>query len=268
MTRPAAAEGIAVSVDVVIFRLHDETLETLLIRRGIPPFKGKWAIPGGFVHADESLDTAARRELYEETGLKDIYLEQLYTFGDPKRDPRGRVVTVAYVALLPGTALTRAGDDAAEVGWHPLNRLPEVAFDHKSILQYALQRLRYKLEYTAVGFQLLPSEFTLSELQAAYEIVLGEGLDKRNFRRRLLDADPPVVEPTGRYRSGQVGPCCTGTAPTPSPKSKRGGCSHSGLFRPRSQPHARHGVTGSPPLRGLQGGQRVARAVSAAGRGG
>jgi 8-oxo-dGTP diphosphatase len=194
----------ALSVDVVIFRLQTERLETLLIKRGQPPFKGKWAIPGGFVHANESLDEAARRELQEETALQDIYLEQLYTFGDPRRDPRGRVVTVAYFALIPTTAVAQAGDDAAEVSWSPVNDLPDLAFDHRTIIDYALRRLRYKLEYTAVGFQLLPTDFTLSELQAAYEIVLGEPLDKRNFRRRILEAK--VIEETGRYTFGKVGP--------------------------------------------------------------
>lgn len=197
-TRPS--DRPALSVDVVIFRLQTDRLETLLIRRGLAPFKGHWAIPGGFVHLNESLDEAARRELQEETGLRDIYLEQLYTFGDPQRDPRGRVVTVAYFALIP----TPAGDDAAEVGWSALTDLPDLAFDHRTILDYALRRLRYKLEYTAVGFQLLPTEFTLSELQAAYEIVLGEPLDKRNFRRRILEAN--VIEETGQHTSGNVGP--------------------------------------------------------------
>jgi 8-oxo-dGTP diphosphatase len=199
----------ALTVDLVIFRLQAEQLETLLIRRANDPFKGKWAISGGFVYAEEGLDEAARRELEEETGLRDIYLEQLYTFGTPNRDPRGRVVTVAYFALLPSTAMARAGDDAAEVGWFAVDELPELAFDHKEIVSYALQRLRYKLEYTAVGFQLLPAEFTLTELQAAYEIVLGlkkaaDKLDKRNFRRRILEAN--VIEETGRYTSGKVGP--------------------------------------------------------------
>ena len=194
----------ALSVDVVIFRLQTERLETLLIKRGQPPFKGKWAIPGGFVHPNESLDEAARRELQEETALQDVYLEQLYTFGDPKRDPRGRVVTVAYFALISANAIATAGDDAAEVGWYAVDDLPDLAFDHRTIVDYALRRLRYKLEYTAVGFQLLPIEFTLSELQTAYQIVLGELLDKRNFRRRILEAN--VIEETGRSTSGKVGP--------------------------------------------------------------
>jgi 8-oxo-dGTP diphosphatase len=199
--------NVALTVDVIIFRLHGGELQTLLIKRGGPPYKGRWAIPGGFVHPDESVDAAARRELSEETGLKEVYLEQLYTFGEPKRDPRGRVVTVAYFALTTSAdAVPRAGDDAAEARWHPMNDLPPLAFDHADILAYALKRLRYKLEYTAVGFELLPEEFTLTELQTAYEIVLGEELDKRNFRRRLLEADPPIIEETGKYRTGQVGP--------------------------------------------------------------
>lgn len=195
----------ALTVDVVIFRLREGQLETLLIRRAALPYRGRWAIPGGFVRADESLDAAARRELLEETGIKDVFLEQLYTFGDPRRDPRGRVVTVAYFALTTAAQPPpRAGDDAVEARWHAMPSLPELAFDHKQILAYALRRLRYKLEYTAVGFELLSDEFTLAELQAAYEIILDEPLDKRNFRRRLLEAN--VIEETGKYRSGQVGP--------------------------------------------------------------
>ena len=198
--------NIALTVDVIIFRLHEGQLQTLLIKRGLAPYKGRWAIPGGFVHPDESVDAAARRELSEETGLKEVYLEQLYTFGEPKRDPRGRVVTVAYFALTTAGAAPQAGDDAAEAGWHPINNLPALAFDYADILAYALKRLRYKLEYSAVGFELLPKEFTLTELQTAYEIILGEELDKRNFRRRILEAVPPIIEETGKYRTGQVGP--------------------------------------------------------------
>ena len=198
---PANAERPAVTVDVVIFSLRDSDLKVLLIRRAAPPFKGKWAIPGGYVHPDEALDEAAQRELEEETGLPDVYLEQLYTFGAPKRDPRGRVITVAYFALVSDDVTVRAGDDAAEAAWHSVYDLPDVAFDHDEILSYALQRLRYKLEYTAVGFELLPNEFTLTELQAAYEIVLGEKLDKRNFRRRILEAG--ILAETSKYREGE-----------------------------------------------------------------
>lgn len=199
--RPAPADRPALSVDVVIFSLRHGALHVLLIRRAAPPYKGKWAIPGGFVESGESLEEAARRELQEETHLSDVYVEQLYTFGDPKRDPRGRVVTVAYFALVPEDVLARAGDDAAEADWHPVGQLPELAFDHAEIMHYAQQRLRYKLEYTSVGFELLPNEFTLTDLQTAYEIVLGEQLDKRNFRRRILEAE--ILAETNRYRAGE-----------------------------------------------------------------
>ena len=166
-----------------------------------------WAIPGGFVDIDEPLDAAALRELQEETGLTGVSLEQLYTFGDPGRDPRGRVITVAYFAAVQaGTAVPRAGDDAADIAWWSIYHLPPLAADHAQILSYALTRLRYKLEYTAVGFNLLPEQFTLSELQAAYETVLAVCLDKRNFRRRILRAG--IIEPAGGYRCGEGRPAC------------------------------------------------------------
>lgn len=194
----------AVTVDVVVFTLRDKSLQVLLVRRQNEPFAGMWAIPGGFVDMDESLEEAALRELEEETGVRDVYLEQLYTFGAPDRDPRGRTITVAYFAVVPaGAVRLRAGDDATEARWWPVDRLPSLAFDHADILAYALKRLRYKLEYTAVGFELLPETFTLSELQAAYEIVLGEPLDKRNFRRKILSA--AVIEEAGGYRSSGEG---------------------------------------------------------------
>ncbi len=197
---PSPTERHTVSVDVVIFSLREGDLKVLLIRRASPPFKSKWAIPGGFVRANESLEEAALRELEEETGVRDVYLEQLYTFGAPKRDPRGRIITVAYFALVADDVSTQAGKEASETQWYSMYDLPELAFDHADILKYALQRLRYKLEYTAVGFELLPNEFTLTELQTAYEIVLGEKLDKRNFRRRILEAE--VLSETPRYREG------------------------------------------------------------------
>jgi len=195
----------SVTVDVIIFTLRENDLQVLLIQRGSPPFQNMWAIPGGFIDVDESLEEAALRELREETGVHDVYLEQLYTFGDVDRDPRGRVITVAYFAVVPVNAVQlRAGDDAAEACWWSVYDLPPLAFDHAEILAYALRRLRYKLEYTAVGFELLPESFTLSELQAAYEVVLGEELDKRNFRRKILSAD--VIEKTGAYRTGEGRP--------------------------------------------------------------
>ena len=195
----------SVTTDIIIFTLRNGDLQVLLIRRKNPPFQGEWAIPGGFVGIHESLEEAALRELEEETGVRDVYLEQLYTFGDPDRDPRGRTITVAYFALVPATAIhPHAGSDATEARWWSVHDPPPLAFDHADILAYALQRLRYKLEYTAVGFELLPETFVLSELQAAYEVVLGEELDKRNFRRKILSAK--VIEETGAYRTGEGRP--------------------------------------------------------------
>lgn len=180
------AREIQLTVDIVVFTVRSETLHILLVRRGVPPFEGELALPGGFVKNEESLDEAARRELSEETGTKNIYLEQLYSFGDPKRDPRGRIVTVAYFALIPADqAPLIAGTDAAEAMWYPVDRLPKLAFDHVAIVRCALNRLRGKLEYSRVGFELLPKKFTLSELQQLYEVILDKSLDKRNFRRKI-----------------------------------------------------------------------------------
>ena len=190
-----------VAVDIVIFTIQSGELRVLLIKRGIAPFAGKFAIPGGFVLEDESLDQAALRELKEETGVGDVYLEQLYSFGDPGRDPRGRVITVAYYALISGDRSPLvAGTDAADAQWCAVRELPHLAFDHRKILDYALERLRNKLEYTTVGFQLLPSRFSLTELQEVYEAIRGKKLDKRNFRRKL--ALLKVLRPTREYRHG------------------------------------------------------------------
>ncbi|HSM56893.1 MAG TPA: NUDIX domain-containing protein [Candidatus Sulfomarinibacteraceae bacterium] len=196
---PTEYERPSVTVDVVIFSLIEDQLKVLLVKRKRWPFEGCWAIPGGFVNMDESLEDAAARELAEETGVRNVYMEQLYTFGEPDRDPRTRVITVAYFAIVPSDAVEHeAGSDAAETGWFSVEDLPELAFDHDEILDYALTRLRYKLEYTMVGFELLPDVFTLSELQYAYELILGEPLDKRNFRRKILAAD--ILENTGRKK--------------------------------------------------------------------
>jgi 8-oxo-dGTP diphosphatase len=186
-----------VTVDVVIFTVRDDALQALLVRRGAPPFKDRWALPGGFVREDEPLEQAALRELEEETGVRDVYLEQLYTFGEPDRDPRGRVITVAYYALIASDRQTlAAGTDAAAARWWPAGAPPPLAFDHHEILDYAIERLRNKLEYTTVGFQLLPARFTLTQLQRVYEAILGRALDKRNFRRKmeLLDILTPLDE--------------------------------------------------------------------------
>lgn len=179
---------IRVTVDIVIFTIREGALQVLLVRRGIPPFEGRWAIPGGFVLERESLEEAARRELLEETGVRNAYLEQLYTFGDVGRDPRARVVTVAYFALMDWAAATvAAGSDAAEAAWFPVARLPQLAFDHARILARGVERLRSKLDWTHVGFELMPREFTLSDLQKVHEAILGRSLDKRNFRRRVVE---------------------------------------------------------------------------------
>ena len=174
-----------VTVDIVIFTIQAGALKVLLVKRRIEPFAGTFAIPGGFVHENEDLEQAALRELREETGVEHVYLEQLYSFGDPERDPRGRVITVAYFALISADRQLKAGTDAAEAEWRSMDDLPPLAFDHDKILDYALERLRNKLEYTTVGFQLLPEKFTLTELQGVYEAILGKEIDKRNFRRKI-----------------------------------------------------------------------------------
>lgn len=183
-------EKPSVTVDIVIFTIQNNDLKVLLVKRDIEPFKGKWAIPGGFVRMEESLEEAAKRELQEETGVKNVYLEQLYSFGDPKRDPRGRVITVSYIALVNSENIKlEAATDVSEAQWFSVKKLPSVAFDHKKILDYALQRLKWKFEYTTVAFSMLPKEFTISQVQNIYEIVFNKEFDKRNFAKKLLAID-------------------------------------------------------------------------------
>jgi len=190
---------LRVTVDIVIFTVRDGALQVLLVKRGVPPFAGQYAIPGGFIRAEESLEAAAIRELHEETGVRDLFLEQLYSFGEPRRDPRGRVITVAYYALIASDKLSVvAGADAAEAGWFTVTKAPPLAFDHQQILAYALERLRNKLGYTTVGFQLLPKRFTLGELQSVYEAILNRKLDKRNFRRKI--ALLKILKPLRQYQ--------------------------------------------------------------------
>ena len=181
----------ALTVDCVVFGLDDDhDLKVMLIERDIDPFQGKWALPGGFVHLDESLEEAARRELWEETGIEKIFLEQLYTFGKVNRDPRDRIITVAYYALINLTEQNiKAKTDARNADWFSVKKIPKLAFDHEQILTIALTRLKGKLRYEPIGFELLPKKFTLSQLQKLYEAVLGEKLDKRNFRRKILKMD-------------------------------------------------------------------------------
>jgi 8-oxo-dGTP diphosphatase len=217
MSASLAANGSvaqhAIAVDVVLFTIQGGTLKLLLVKPDRPLARGAWSLPGGLVEPDESVDDAALRELQEATNIGNIYLEQLYTFGEPPRDPRGRVVTVAYYALVnwqrfqlkvrprryaetDGRRSSRSpsgrepsewgGRCVSEASWFPVKRLPALAFDHQRIVDYALERLRNKINYTTVGFQLLPRQFTLTELQGSYEVILGKRLDKRNFRRKML----------------------------------------------------------------------------------
>ena len=196
-------------MDCVVFGMDDSELKVLLIERALEPFKGKWALPGGFVHVDEALDDAARRELEEEAGLQEVFLEQLYTFGTVERDPRERVVSVAYYALVKLTAHdTRAATDAANARWFPISKVPKLAFDHADILATALARLKGKVRYQPIGFELLPPKFTLSQLQHLYEAVLATALDKRNFRKKVLSFGLLVplkeTQMTGRHRPAQL----------------------------------------------------------------
>ena len=190
----------AVTTDIVIFTIRQDELKVLLIKRALAPHQGMWALPGGFVNLDESLEEGARRELQEETGVSDVFLEQLYTFGSPDRDPRERVITVAYYALIPSDEIDiQAGTDAEGVSWFGMQELPELAFDHSSILDMAYERLRAKLDYSTIAFQFMPRSFTISELQHVYEVILREPVDKRNFRKRILRLD--LIAETGKVKS-------------------------------------------------------------------
>jgi 8-oxo-dGTP diphosphatase len=177
----------AVTVDAVVFGYDDADLKVLLIQRDGPPYRGRWAIPGGFVNIDEGIEDAVRRELAEETGLTKLYLEQLYTFGEPKRDPRERMISVAHYALVKlADYPVRAASDARRVAWFRVAALPPLAFDHAKILGVAQRRLKGKIRYEPIGFELLPKNFPLSELQHLYETIIGQPLDKRNFRKKIL----------------------------------------------------------------------------------
>jgi 8-oxo-dGTP diphosphatase len=189
----------AVTTDVVVFTIRERRLQLLLVRRAAEPFAGQWALPGGFLDIGEGLDRGAARELEEETGVADVYLEQLYTFGRPDRDPRERVISVAYFALVPSERLdVKAASDAADAAWFPISGLPPLAFDHDEIIRAAHRRLVAKLDYSTIAFQFLPEAFTLSELQEVYEILVDAELDKRNFRKWALALEQ--IEETGALR--------------------------------------------------------------------
>jgi 8-oxo-dGTP diphosphatase len=189
----------AVTTDVVIFSIRDQRLVLLLVKRANPPFRDSWALPGGFLDIDEDLVDCAQRELREETGVRGVYLEQLYTFGRPDRDPRERVISVVYLALVPSDRIQlEAASDASDARWFPRDELPVVAFDHEEIIHLAHRRLVAKLDYSTIAFQFMAEEFTLSELQRVYEILLDQPLDKRNFRKWILALEH--IEETGEQR--------------------------------------------------------------------
>ncbi|CAM6004042.1 unnamed protein product [Sphagnum balticum] len=184
-----SADNVKVTVDTVAFAVQQSVLEVLLVKRKFDPFKSSWALPGGFLdEGDESLELAAARELVEETNVGNVYLEQLYSFGDKGRDPRGRTVTVAHLALLRQEEFElKTSSEASGVAWWPVNDLPPLAFDHGDIVSYAHKRLKYKIEYSPAAFALIPNKFTLRDLQFVYEAVLGRAVDNRNFRKKFLN---------------------------------------------------------------------------------
>lgn len=188
---------------MVVFTLQESRLKVLLSLASDPQFSGKWMLPDAPI-LESTLEKAAASRIEQLTGVGEVYLEQLYTYGDPGRHPACRLISIVYFALIPADSLQTASDSQSTSHWYALEELPPLVMDHHEILTYALRRLRYKLEYTAVGFELLPEFFTLSELQHTYELILGEKLDKRNFRRRILQAG--IIEATPHRRSGEGRP--------------------------------------------------------------
>lgn len=200
MTTPSGIMGVA--VDLAIFTVQEARLELLLIRMKREPYTGKWALPGGRIRGDETVERAAARELHEKAGIKDVYLEQLYTFSEPARDPGARCISVAHLALIRGDVQLSTTDKYSGIGWFPVEKLPPLAFDHGAVAGYATERLRTKLEYSDVARNLLDKTFTLGELQRLYETILGVELDARNFQRRAVQIG--LVKDTGRVRRGQA----------------------------------------------------------------
>ncbi len=185
----------AVTVDVVAFTVVEQALQVLLIRRSESPYRAGLALPGGFVRIDEGLEEGAYRVLREKTPLKQVYIEQLYTFGEPKRDPRERVISVVYLAIIPTHQVSYNHEQ-----WHSVDDLPKLAFDHSTIVSLARERLCSKLHYSSIAFRFLPTTFTLTEAQKIYEVIIGESLEKRNFRKRLLARG--ILKVTGEMSSG------------------------------------------------------------------
>ena len=192
----------AVTTDCVIFGFDGSELQVLLIERGIEPFKGKWAFPGGFLNMDETAGEGALRELKEETGLENAYIEQFNTYSDPGRDPRERVITIAHYALVRIQEV-KGGDDAAKAQWFPIDKVPQLAFDHDKILRDAMRKLRERIHFEPIGFELLPEKFTMRDLQILYESILGVKFDRRNFAKKmmhyeLLNQLDETVRPTAK----------------------------------------------------------------------
>ncbi len=186
-TKYKGFESPGVTVDLSIFTVNEEQLKVMLVRRAENPYLGFWSLPGGFLKIGESLDRAAQRVLSEKSGVDDVYMEQLYTFGEPKRDPRSRVITIAYIALIPWQSLPEPeSEKITDLTWASVDALPKLAFDHKQILEYAVTRLRAKVSYSNIVHGLMPKQFRLSELQSMYETIINGKLDKRNFRKRML----------------------------------------------------------------------------------
>jgi 8-oxo-dGTP diphosphatase len=193
-------EQPGITVDLAVFTINNNKLKVLLLKRAEEPFQGTWSMPGGFLLHGESLEEAAHRVLLEKTGVKNVYMEQLYTFGDPQRDPRSRVITVAYFALIPWKELDQPeSQKVADLTWSSVDNLPRLAFDHKAILNYAVKRLRAKASYSNIVYGLMPKQFRLSELQSMYEIIISDKLDKRNFRKQMLATG--LLEETGKKDS-------------------------------------------------------------------
>ncbi len=199
------SQSIKLTIDAVVFGYEEGKITVLLIKRKYEPFKNKWAIPGGFIQGDESLEQAVERELYEETGIKINYLEQLYTFGQPERDPRGRIVSIAYFGLVrPDAFKLFASTDAEDAQWFSIDELPELSFDHKEILELAIKRLQSKITYEPIGFELLDKKFPFSDLEKLYSTLLGRKVDRRNFRKKIVglnvldELDEKVSKGSGR----------------------------------------------------------------------
>lgn len=191
-------EKPAFSVQVLIFSINKDKLETVLIKRVREPFNGVWSIPGDIISLNDSLDDAAKKVLYDKTGIKDVYLEQLYTFGEVERDPRGRVITTAYFALLPHNNVDLSeAPNPLHAKWVPIDQIPPLAFDHERIIETGIARIKSKLLYSSIASGFLPEKFRLYDLQRVHEIILGKKIDKRNFRKKIQSLE--LIEPTGEY---------------------------------------------------------------------